>query len=106
MDALDDIRRLIAETEQEVKKTAVKRRCWGFHTWTPWTEAVLHQRRTCVVCNKVDVGQLEICKHPTWDTRSLHGIAPNGVMVGHLAYQTCETCGIGRSVSTYVTDKH
>lgn len=106
MDALDDIRRLIAETEQEVKKTAVRRRCWGFHAWEPWIDFPLHQERHCARCWVVQVGQVRRCEHPEWETQSLHGIAPNGMMIGHIAYQECTTCGKGRSVQTFVTDNH
>lgn len=105
MDALDDIRRLIAETEQEVKKTSA-RRCWGFHAWEPWIDFALHQERHCARCGKVQLTRPRKCEHPVWEAQALHGISPNGMLIGHIAYQECTTCGKGRSVQTFVTDNH
>ncbi len=98
MDALDDIRRLIDETEQEVKKTAVKRRCWGLHRWTPWVDFPLHQERRCAWCNKREMTKVVPCEHPQWEVLEFGRAHKDAAWIGYGSLQRCTTCGDTASI--------
>lgn len=99
MDALDDIRRLIAETEQEVKKTAVKRRCWGFHTWTAWVDKPTYQERRCIDCNKRQWTRPVACEEHTFELIDFdRAYKAPGVWAGYGSLQRCTRCGFTMSI--------
>lgn len=97
MDALDDIRRLIAETEQEVKKTAVKKRCWGVHAWTPWVDAPMRQERRCTRCNKLQQVAMKDCAH-IMEVLEFSHANRDDAWIGYASFQQCTRCGITDAV--------
>lgn len=93
MDALDDIRRLIAETQQEVKATAVKRRCWGLHSWSAWVDKPTYQERRCVDCNKRQWTKPVACEDHTFEVLEFDRAHAFGAWVGYGSLQRCTRCG-------------
>lgn len=98
MDAVDDIKRLIDEAQQEVRDRVPGRRCWGLHTWTAWVDFSRYQERRCAWCNRVDRTAIAKCAHAAWETLSVSEASRGSKSVGTKFVQECVDCGEPRAI--------